>query len=93
MNRAAVVLVWLFMAIAAYGQHAIRGVVTDEHMQALPGANLVLEELKTGTVTHRDGSFTLLRIPEGSYTLQVTFVGFETLRESLTVSGDLDLGE
>jgi iron complex outermembrane receptor protein len=93
MKRAAVMLAWTLLVLPAFSQYRIAGTVRDDQQNALPGANVQLSELKRGTVTAMDGSFRLERIPEGSYILLISFVGFETHAEAVTVSGDLDLGE
>ena len=51
----------------------IRDAVSDE---PLPGANIVLEGTSIGASADAEGAFTLRGVPVGTYTLQVTFVGF-----------------
>jgi len=93
MKRAALLLVWVFMALTAFSQYTLRGVITDEAKQALPGANLLITELGRGVISQRDGSFAMHRVPEGSYLLVVSFVGYETYSVPLDISADLDLGQ
>ncbi|MCP4314182.1 MAG: TonB-dependent receptor plug domain-containing protein, partial [Bacteroidetes bacterium] len=93
MKRVALLLAMPLWAMAAMGQHTVSGVVTDQENQALPGANLVISELNRGAVSSVDGSFEVKNIPGGVYDLRVTFVGYETLTRSISVEGDLDLGE
>jgi len=93
MKRAVIVLAWLLMVMSAFSQYTVSGVVVDEQDNPLPGANLVFNMLGRGTVTFKDGSFSMGRIPDGIYTLKVTFVGYEAHYEEINVSSDLDLGE
>ena len=93
MKRAAAMLAWILLVMPAFSQYKITGKISDEELEALPGANIQLSELHRGTVSARDGSFVLERIPEGSYILIITYVGFEAHSEAMTVTGDLDLGE
>jgi iron complex outermembrane receptor protein len=93
MKRAAFLLVWLFMALPAFSQYALTGVVSDEENQPLPGANLFISELNRGVISHKDGSFTMHRVPEGTYMLLVSFVGYETYTLPLTINRDTDLGQ
>ena len=79
--------------MAAFCQYTITGRVVDEDKQPLQGANLVIRELNRGTVTSGSGQFSLDRIPEGSYSIHVTFVGYETVNRDVAVSSDKDLGE
>jgi len=93
MKRIAIMLAWILLVLPAYSQYRISGSVMDEQMQALPGANVQLSELHRGTVSGRDGSFALERVPEGSYILIITFVGKEAHSEAVNVSADLELGQ
>lgn len=92
MSRAFLVFAWLMVTMASYGQYTLRGEVTDEQKTPLPGANVVLSELKLGTVTRQDGSFTLGGIPGGTYTLKITFVGYEAHTGVVKLSSDTDMG-
>jgi iron complex outermembrane receptor protein len=93
MKRAAMMLASILLLVPAFSQHRISGSILDEEMKALPAANIQLSELKRGTVTGNDGSFSFEKIPEGSYILIVTFVGFEAHSQAVEVSSDLELGE
>ncbi|MFO7932600.1 MAG: TonB-dependent receptor [Bacteroidales bacterium] len=92
MKGTAFLLVWTLTAIQALGQHSVSGVITDEQNDPLSGANLVLTGTEKGTVTASDGSFNFQNIRAGSYNLKISFVGYETRTEEITVTGDMDLG-
>lgn len=81
-----------FLALAAYSQHTISGVVVDNENQPLPGASLVIDEIGRGGVASTNGAFSLENVPEGTFTLKITFVGYETKTRSFTIPPDLDLG-
>lgn len=64
----------------------IRGSITDsETGQTLPGANISIVELDVGTVTNNDGQFEITDIREGSYTLRISYVGYESVRRDIEV--------
>ncbi len=67
---------------------AIKGVVLDEQNLSMPGANIVLVSINKGTVSNAKGQFELLNVPEGSYELQVTYMGFETKTETVVVESN-----
>ncbi|MEN8157692.1 MAG: TonB-dependent receptor [Bacteroidota bacterium] len=92
MKRAAWMLAMSFLALAAYSQHTISGVVVDNENQPLPGASLVIDEIGRGGVASTNGAFSLENVPEGTFTLKITFVGYETKTRSFTIPPDLDLG-
>ncbi len=57
----------------------LKGYVTDHsNGEALIGSTVIVKELKTGTTTGLDGSYKLLNIPKGSYTLTVSYIGFKS---------------
>lgn len=63
------------------------GRVSDKNSgDPLPGANIVLEGTQFGDATGRGGSFHLKAVPEGTYTLHVSYLGFEEYTESITIT-------
>ena len=42
----------------------------------LPGANVMLDGTNYGTSSDRSGNFKIDGVPEGDYTLKVTYVGY-----------------
>jgi len=46
-----------------------------------------------GQISDTDGHFTLADIPAGAYTVQVSFVGYETARRAVVLPADATLGE
>ena len=93
MKRVALLLVIPLWAMAAAGQFTISGMVTDEEQQPLPGANLVIRALNRGAVSSADGTYSFENVPPGNHMLTVTYVGYETCSRSITVIGDMELGE
>ncbi len=61
----------------------LKGRVTDE-LGSLPGATVLIVEKGTGTTTDFDGFYTL-EIAPGTYTVRVSFVGYNTEEQSVTV--------
>lgn len=56
----------------------IMGKVTDENGEPLPGATIRVSGRVGGAVTDGNGNYTL-SIPEGSYTIEASFVGSKTM--------------
>ena len=67
----------------------ITGTLTDKEAnnQSLPFANVLIKGTSIGTNTDIDGKYTLTILP-GSYTLQLSFVGYETVEVPVTVIAD-----
>ena len=78
-------LLWgglVFLALAsttAFAQvSTVRGIVTDENREALPGVSILVKDTQVGTMTETDGTFVLTGIPSGSKTLVISFIGMVT---------------
>lgn len=74
---------------------SITGVVTDRRTgDALAGANLRIADTSTGTATDAEGRYSLRGLRPGSYTLIVSYLGYETMSIEAEVDNgrtDLDI--
>jgi len=64
----------------------IEGKITLEDGMPLSGATVYIKSLDKGTVTDFDGKYTIDDVAEGSYDISFSYVGFETITQSVTVS-------
>jgi hypothetical protein len=72
------------LLIAAENDAVFKGYVLNEKQQALPGTNVLIRETMQGAATDKDGYFSI-RIPAGEYTVRITFMGYKTIEEKLTL--------
>ncbi|MDO6471163.1 TonB-dependent receptor [Maribacter sp. 1_MG-2023] len=72
-----------FILLAQSGN--IQGTVTDENGLYLPGANAMIPSLSKGAITDFDGRFTIVGIPEGTYNIKVSYLGYADLSQEITV--------
>jgi iron complex outermembrane receptor protein len=72
-----------------FAQHTIKGKVLDEKGNALAGATVVIQNSSLVQSTVKDGSFNFEKLSKNRYTLEVSFVGFET--STLPVNAGQDL--
>ncbi len=64
----------------------ISGRVTDQDTyEPLPGANILIKGTSRGTITEMDGKFTIENIQPGNYLVEITFIGYETSENFVTV--------
>jgi hypothetical protein len=82
-------LMFLCAATLAYGQNdraTATGVVTDSSGAIIPGANVSLMEVATGTnfkgITNTDGIYTIPGLPVGTYTLIIKHDGFRDYQQT-----------
>jgi TonB-linked SusC/RagA family outer membrane protein len=82
MNTCRFLLIVAFL-IPSYGALAqtgeITGVVTDSTGgQSLPGVNVVIQGTQRGAATDANGRYTISNVQPGTYTLQASFIGYDT---------------
>jgi TonB-dependent receptor len=63
----------------------IRGRILDYDNLSMPGATVVVESINKGTVTDNFGYFTITGIPQGSYEVSVTYIGYNSDEKQVTV--------
>lgn len=80
----------LFQSVDLYAQHGIiRGFVYEkESGEPVIFTNVYLYKTTHGAATDVNGYFTISRIPDGNYELMVTYLGYDTLREPVTIKGN-----
>ena len=79
-NKSTFTLITIFLFFCCqvtWAQQVIRGKVTDEQQQPLPGVTVLLKGTPTGTSTDTEGNYTL-QAPNGSGTLVFSFIGYIT---------------
>lgn len=65
---------------------SITGVITDAATgEALFGANVFIEGTSLGSATDNEGKYTIRRIPPGDYNLKVTYIGYQSKTEKITI--------
>ena len=68
-----------------FSQTKISGKITDETNQPLPGANIYIKDTYDGVSSEADGSFSFTTDEEGEFVLVVSFVGYQSYSEYLTL--------
>lgn len=76
----------LFFNFQAFAQNALlRGTVKDANGQTLVGASVTVQGSSKGTLTDNNGNYSLSLAP-GKYTVVVSYVGYATQRNEITVT-------
>ena len=72
--------------LIAQEKYTISGVITDINSnETLIGVNIIVPELKTGTITNEYGFYSIT-LPEGSYNIIISYLGFNTISEMVNLS-------
>lgn len=83
-----ITIVFAQIAVAQRSTVAFTGKITDETDVVLKGIHVSLEGSGHSAVTDHDGRFVLENVKQGRYVLTASGIGFQTLKESVTVSAD-----
>lgn len=77
-----------FCLLLTIGLHAQTGILSgriiDESNLPLPGASVIIDGVR-GTTSDEDGAYALLNLNEGTYTVKVSFIGFEDQDVEVTI--------
>lgn len=80
---------WLFLISASFGQGSISGTITDDNDNPITGATIIVEALSIGTLSGEDGSYSM-KVAAGEHTLAVSFIGYGTTTQTVTVKDGQD---
>lgn len=75
----------LFSALLMAQKGNIQGIISDDNGIYVSGASVYIESIKIGAISDFDGKFTLVGIPEGNYTLTISYLGYTTIEEEVNV--------
>jgi len=67
-----------------FAQTTVKGKVTDDTGQPLPGANIIIEGTSVGTSSDFNGEYTLTTDQNPPFTIKVTYTGFEMQTAEVT---------
>lgn len=66
----------------------IQGIITDENGISVPGASTSIENINKGAVSDFDGKFLYLGVPEGNYTIKISYLGFKDIEQQISVNAN-----
>jgi len=80
-------LLLLSISFFSFGQTGnIQGTISDENGIYVPGATIIIESLGKGAISDFDGKFTFVDIPEGTYNIKITYIGFKNVEQEVVVT-------
>lgn len=82
------IVTFLLITVAGFAQNkgTITGILTDKDLnnETLPFANVVIKGTTIGVTTDETGKYTIA-VDAGSYTIQFSFLGYESIEEKVEV--------
>ncbi|NOS54620.1 MAG: TonB-dependent receptor [Cyclobacteriaceae bacterium] len=76
---------FLMQSLYAFSGGVLQGTISTESDEALIGAHLYIREIAKGAVADSYGQFQFQNIQSGNYTVEISFIGFETQRLNVEV--------
>ncbi|MCB0401051.1 MAG: TonB-dependent receptor [Flavobacteriales bacterium] len=78
----------LLLSIDVWCQYTISGRILDaENKTALHHATIYLTELNKGTISDDNGQFNIRDVGNGSYRIQITYLGYQPVVQQVTIKG------
>lgn len=87
MTKLIYTLLCVFSISTVFAQTDIAGTVKDNSGVPVTGANVLIEGSSSGATTDFDGNYSFTTSTSGAQTIVVSFLGYETLRQAVTLSG------
>jgi hypothetical protein len=75
----------------AQEKYTVSGVVKDSlNNETLIGVNVIIPEIQSGTMTNEYGFYSIT-LPQGTYTIQVSYLGFKSITKTIDLNADIKL--
>ena len=74
-----------------FAQGSLSGVVKDDQGTPLAGANVYLAGTELGSATDANGKYKIANVKPGNYTLVISYLGYNTEKFKVNVTGSLIL--
>ena len=84
-------LVVLLSSFSSFSQekYTLSGTIIDVNSnETLIGVNVVIPQLKTGVTTNEYGFYSIT-IPQGTYSVQISYLGYQTIEESINLNQNI----
>src|SRR6056297_2700097 len=90
-SRVLFFFIFLFaVGLMAADPACIRGYIMNKQGEPLAGANIIIKETLKGTASDKNGYY-FLNHEAGTYTIDISYIGYERITEKITLSPGLTL--
>lgn len=80
----------LFAIQITFAQNKISGTISTEKQEAIPFASVIIEGSSKGTSANENGYYELQDVLPGTYKIRVSFVGFKSATQTITIQENED---
>jgi len=93
MRNTLLIILLLAVNTIVYSQNQLSGTITDTNSgEPVFSASVYFPQLEKGTMSDESGKFTLRNIPDGTYKLIISSIGYTTLNREVKIpSGDINI--
>ena len=75
-------------SMVGFGQFQLSGMIVDNNNAPLEGVSIYIPDLKTGTITNKEGNYVLRNLPKGHWVVEKNLVGFRHHAEEINVNSN-----
>lgn len=92
MKKIYLLFISLVVALSSYAdatavaQTSLQGKITDKNGEPIIGANIYLQELKTGAVTDNNGNYQINNLPGRTVLIQISSLGYKMILENIDLA-------
>jgi iron complex outermembrane recepter protein len=87
LTKSLLILAFCLWGTVLFAQ-VLKGKIIDNNGRELPGVTLQVQGMQLGTSSNADGEYVLKFPKEGSYKIRISFLGYETLNEEVSISAE-----
>ncbi|MBL4606154.1 MAG: TonB-dependent receptor [Flavobacteriaceae bacterium] len=80
------IILILLGCISLNAQNSISGIITDEDKTPLFGVEVYITQLHKGASTNNEGSFKLDNVPNGTFKVSFSYLGYKTVVRTITLN-------
>src|SRR5215204_6968126 len=91
MKKTIALLALIFAGIAQSDAQTVKGTITDDEGQPLPGVSVTVKGSFLGAITDEKGTYRIYLKTPGTYTVQWQHVGFQPAEQTLTAAADAEV--
>ncbi|MBU0711359.1 TonB-dependent receptor [bacterium] len=88
-----ILFLFLFIAQSAFSQNSFKAIVNDNKSnEPLIGTNVFIESLKIGATTDTNGNVEIINIPNGTFTITFSYIGYKLFKLKLSFPSEYPEG-